>query len=165
MRRFAGFEAAEQRFIRRSLDVGLGRGDPVDRWSRSQLERAEIERQAISYRQLDIIRSRLDDCIDPGDGQPFLEPLIALSASDLAQGRLGGFNSFHFLYERLVGEDVRPWLVSAFCAAAALPSLHPELRARLLQSIPLSEAAAAGWSIRAPLFFPEWIEPAREEVN
>jgi hypothetical protein len=50
--------------------------------------------------------------------------------------------SFRFLYERLLGASARPWLPAAFCAAAALPHLHPERRRTLLQSI--SESAADG---------------------
>jgi hypothetical protein len=45
-----------------------------------------------------------------------------------------------------------------FCAAAALPHLHPELRRQLLQSISEAAATAAGWSSRQPAFFPHWVE-------
>jgi len=34
MKEFAGFSSATQRFIRRSLDVGLEREDAMVRWSR-----------------------------------------------------------------------------------------------------------------------------------
>ncbi|SFP79406.1 hypothetical protein SAMN04488241_107133 [Sphingomonas rubra] len=63
-----------------------------------------------------------------------------------------------FLYERLIGAEVRPWLPAAFCAAAALPHLHPELRRKLLQSISEVAATAVGWSNRQPGFFPHWVE-------
>ena len=35
MREFAGFDAAEQRYIRRSLDIGLGRQDAFKLWART----------------------------------------------------------------------------------------------------------------------------------
>ena len=68
------------------------------------------------------------------------------------------FSAFRFLYERLIGASVRPWLPAAFCAAAALPHLHPELRRKLLQSISEAAATASGWSNRQPAFFPYWVE-------
>ena len=68
--------------------------------------------------------------------------LITLSAFDLGQDRLPNFAAFRFLYERLVGAAARPWLPSAFCAAAALPHLHPDRRRTLLQSISESAATA-----------------------
>src|SRR3546814_9678808 len=58
----------------------------------------------------------------------------------------------------LLGADARPWLPAAFCAAAALPHLHPDLRRALLQSISEAAATASGWSTRAPAFFPSWVE-------
>jgi hypothetical protein len=84
--------------------------------------------------------------------------LIRLAAFDLAQERIDGFSAFRFLYERLLGPDVRPFLPSAFCAAAALPQIRPERRKHLLQSISEAAATAPGWSQRAPSFFPEWVE-------
>ena len=68
------------------------------------------------------------------------------------------FAAYRFLYERLIGAAVRPWLPGAFCAAAALPHLHPERRRALLQSISEAAATAPGWSNREPVFFPEWVE-------
>ncbi len=84
--------------------------------------------------------------------------LISLAAYDLGQGRIHSFPAFRFLYERLLGPDSRPWLPGAFCAAAALPHLHPKTRKGLLQSISEAAATAPGWSTREPSFFPEWIE-------
>ena len=49
-------------------------------------------------------------------------------------------------------------LFRSFCAAAALPHLHPEKRRTLLQSISEAAATAAGWSNREPCFYPEWVE-------
>ncbi|MCP5751472.1 hypothetical protein NL359_40760, partial [Klebsiella pneumoniae] len=67
--------------------------------------------------------------------EPFMTPLLMVTAFDLGQGRLTTFGAYRFLYERLVGAEARPWLPAAFCAASALPHLHPELRRKLLQSL------------------------------
>ena len=88
----------------------------------------------------------------------FSPRLITLVAFDLGQGRVTSFSAFRFLYERLIGAEVRPWLPAAFCGAAALPHLHPELRRNLLQSISEAAATASGWSNRQPAFFPHWVE-------
>ena len=162
---FASWSSAEQRYMRRSLDVGLKRGDAVECWARNAGETLQIEAQARRYRMLDLIRPCLPDDEDPEAAECFLAPLITVSAGDLGEGKLTGFEAYRFLYERLLGPEARPWLVSAFCAAAALPGLHPELRKELLQSIPVSDAVAAGWSIRAPLFYPEWVEKVPEAVS
>lgn len=162
---FASFSAAEQRFIRRSLDVGLRRGDAISCWSRNGAEESAIEAQARRYRTLEPIRACLPDDSDPEAAECFLASLITLSAADLVEGKIADFEAYRFLYERLLGAEVRPWLVSAFCAAAALPGVHPDLRKQLLQSIPAMDVMAAGWSIRTPLFYPEWVEKVPETVN
>ena len=46
MREFASFAPCEQRYIRRSLDIALGRGDAEHRWARSGDEIASIRQQA-----------------------------------------------------------------------------------------------------------------------
>ncbi|MHA6723422.1 hypothetical protein [Sphingomonas sp. RS2018] len=158
MKEFASFSAATQRYIRRALDVGLDRDDAMERWSRDGVEAASIRAQARMYDRLPDLRA-----IIPDDGalsavEPFMAPLVTLAAFDLGQGRLPTFSAFRFLYERLLGAEVRPWLPSAFCAAAALPTLHPDLRRGLLQSISEAAATASGWSNRRPAFFPYWVE-------
>ncbi len=45
MKEFAGFPAATQRYVRRSLDVGLEREDAMARWSRDVVEAASIRAQ------------------------------------------------------------------------------------------------------------------------
>ena len=158
MKEFAGFGAATQRYIRRALDIGLDRDDALERWSRDVVEAASIRAQARLYAGLPELRDLVPD--DSGlDGvEPLMAPLITLTAFDLGQGRLTSFAAYRFLYERLIGAEVRPWLPSAFCAAAALPHLHPELRRKLLQSISEAAATASGWSNRQPAFFPYWVE-------
>ena len=158
MKEFASFGAATQRYIRRALDIGLDRDDAIDRWSRDVVEAASIRAQARHYQILPQLRDTVPE--DSGlDGiEPFLAPLVSMTAFDLGQGRLTSFGAYRFLYERLIGAEARPWLPSAFCSAAALPHLHPELRRKLLQSISEAAATASGWSARQPAFFPYWVE-------
>ncbi len=158
MKEFAGFPAATQRYIRRSLDVGLERDDAMARWSRDVVEAASIRAQSRVYERLEEVRALIPDDSGLEAIEIFMGPLITVTAFDLGQGRLTTFSAYRFLYERLLGAEVRPWLPGAFCAAAALPHLHPELRRKLLQSISEAAATASGWSNRQPSFFPAWVE-------
>lgn len=158
MKEFASFPASTQRYIRRSLDIGLEREDAMERWSRDVVEAASIRAQMRIYERLPEVRALVPDDSGLDAVEPFFAPLVIVSAFDLGQDRLATFGAYRFLYERLIGADVRPWLPSAFCAAAALPHLHPEKRRLLLQSISEAAATAPGWSNREPCFFPEWVE-------
>jgi hypothetical protein len=158
LKEFASFTTAEQRYIRRSLDVALERADAAEHWARGIDEAATIGRQARVYSAVTQIRALMPDGPEDDAAAALLAPLIEVSAFDLEQGRLTSFAAYRFLYERLIGAAVRPWLVSAFAAAAALPSIHPELRAELFASLSCQHVAKAGWSIREPFFFPEWVE-------
>ncbi len=158
IREFASFSAATQRYVRRSLDVAFDRVDAIDLWSRDIVEAAAIRAQTKMYQKLPKLRGKV-----PAEGglsqlDSFFGPLLILSAFDLGQDRLTSFGSYRFLYERLLGANVRPWLPSAFCAAASLPQLHPTRRRELLQSISEAAATAPGWSVREPSFYPEWVE-------
>jgi len=158
MKEFAGFSAATQRYIRRSLDIGLERDDAMTVWSRDVVEAASIRAQARMYERLEEIRALIPDDSGLDAVEPFMAPLVTVSAFDLSQGRLTTFSAYRFLYERLIGAEVRPWLPAAFCSSAALPHLHPDLRRKLLQSISEAAATASGWSNRQPSFFPAWVE-------
>ena len=162
IKEFAGFPAATQRYIRRSLDVGLERDDAILRWSRDMVEETAIRVQARVYQRLGEIRTNIPDDSGLDALEHFMAPLIAVSAFDLGQDRLPAFAAYRFLYERLLGAHVRPWLPGAFCAAASLPHLHPDKRKILLQSISEAAATAPGWSAREPSFYPEWIDKIDE---
>jgi hypothetical protein len=158
MREFATFSKGTQRYIRRSLDIGLNRRDAVKRWSRDIGEAASIRAQERVYRRLDFIRGHVPDDSGLDEMEPLMAPLVTMTAFDLGQDKLPDFAAYRFLYERLIGAAVRPWLPAAFCAAAALPHLHPDKRRALLQSISEAAATAPGWSNREPVFYPEWVE-------
>lgn len=158
MREFAGFADYEQEFIERSLDIALGRSDAFKTWSVSAEDKSAIRGQYLAYRELRHLRA----LIPSGDGFDGIEGLIGtlvrISAQDLALERLDSFSAYRFLYERLLGAAVRPFLPAAFCAAAALPQIRPERRRQLLQSLSEAAATAPAWSRREPVFLPERIE-------
>lgn len=158
MKEFASFSAAAQRYIRRSLDVGLSRQDATARWSRDVVEAASIRAQTRVYDRLPRLREIIPDDCGLDAIEPMMALLVGMSAFDLGQDRLQSFGAYRFLYERLLGANVRPWLPAAFCAAAALPHLHPDKRRALLQSISEQAATAPGWSMREPSFYPEWVD-------
>ena len=166
MKEFATFAAAEQRYICRSLDVAARGADALTVWSRSPAEAASIKTQAKLYRTLlDLIRNSVPDDIDIDATAEIIGPLITISAFDLGEGKIERFSAYRFLYERLLGPSVRPWLASAFLGAAALPYLHPDLRRALLASITADEAAAFGWSNSDPAFTPEWVDEVEMTVS
>ncbi|MDB5663038.1 MAG: hypothetical protein JWM38_1394 [Sphingomonas bacterium] len=164
MKEFAAFPSSTQRYIRRSLDVGLSREDALSRWSRDVIEAASIRAQSRIYGRIDHIRDMVPEDSGLDAVEPFFAPLVTMSAFDLGQDRLAGFGAYRFLYERLIGANVRPWLPGAFCAAAALPHLHPEKRRLLLQSISEAAATAPGWSNREPRFYPEWVDKVEQRL-
>jgi hypothetical protein len=158
LREFAGFSAGEQRYIKRSLDVGLGRQDAFKLWARDADEVASIRSQYVAYQELKLLRGDLPEECGFEGLEGFVGKLVRVAAFDLAQDRIEGFSAFRFLYERLLGARIRPWLPAGFCAAAALPQIRPDRRKMLLQSISEAAATAPGWSTRAPSFYPEWVE-------
>ena len=129
MKEFAGFPKATQRYIRRSLDVAYGRRDPIECWARDEGEAASIRAQAPalqaarpsapagSRRQ----RPRHDRAVHRHADHRCPRSTSARTACRTSP-------SYRFLYERLIGASARPWLPAAFCAAAALPHLHPDRR-------------------------------------
>ena len=158
LREFASFTSCEQRYIRRSLDIGLGRQDAFKLWARDAAEIASIRSQYVAYQDLRNLRGAVPESCGFDGIDDFMGKLLRITAFDLAQERIGSFSAYRFLYERLLGAHVRPWLPSAFCAAAALPQIRPDRRKGLLHSISEAAATAPGWSDREPCFYPEFIE-------
>jgi hypothetical protein len=161
MKEFGTFHKKTQRYIRQSLDVAYKRGDPVATWGRTEEERHNIRMQIHNYALLlNRIKIRLDRAsgVSIGHIEHVIGPLIGVATYDLSNGCLNGFGPFRFLYERLFGAEVRPWLPSVYMAAAGMPLLHANDRKNLLHAI--SERAACGdaWSSRDPMFIPEWVE-------
>ncbi len=163
LREFASFSEREQRFIERGLDIGLGRGDAFKAWGlagggKGKSKDSSIRSQYLAYRELKALRDMLP-CETTLEGlEPFMGPLMRVTAQDLAMEQIESFSAYRFLYERLLGAKARPWLPAAFCAAAALPQIRPASRKVLLQSLSEAAATAPGWSDREPCFYPEKVE-------
>ena len=158
MREFAGFAPCEQRYIKRSLDIGLARSDAFKLWGRTEAENTAIRRQYVAYQDLKALRAMVPQEGTMGEIERFIGKLVRMTAFDLSQERLASFSAFRFLYERLLGAEARPYLPAAFCAAAALPTIRPQQRKILLQSLSEAAATAPGWSERKPSFYPEYVE-------
>jgi hypothetical protein len=155
---FANFTAAEQRYIRRSLDIAFDRADAIAVWSRDRVEAASIAVQKRIYARLAEMRMHAPDNHGIENLPDFLGGMITIAAWDLSQNRISSFAAFRFLYERLIGASARPWLPAIYCAAASLPHLMPAKRRELLSAISEAAATAPGWSDKEPHFFPEWVE-------
>ncbi len=158
LREFASFTEDEQLFIERGLDIGLGRGDAFKLWSHKAGDKAAIRQQYLAYRELRALRELIPQDTSLDGVQDFMGPLMRITAQDLAQEQISSFSAYRFLYERLLGARVRPWLPAAFCGAAALPQIRPFRRKTLLQSLSEAAATAPAWSEREPCFYPEKVE-------
>lgn len=158
MREFASFADYEQLFIERSLDIAMGRNDAFKTWSKTPEDQRAIRSQYLAYRELRQLRALIPTGIGIDGVECFMGTLLRISAQDLALEQIDSFSSYRFLYERLLGAAVRPFLPAAFCAAAALPLIHPQRRRMLLQSLSEAAATAPAWSMKEPAFYPEKIE-------
>lgn len=158
LREFAGFEAAEQRYISRALDIGLHRRDAFKTWMREDGDSLSLRRHYIAYQGLKDLRGHIPDAGTLAGSEDFFARLVSLVAFDLGQEAIDSFSALRFLYERLLGAEVRPWLPAAFCAAAALPQIRCDRRKTLLQSLSEAAATAPGWSTREPRFMPDFAE-------
>ena len=96
MREFAAFSACEQRYIRRSLDVGLGRADAFRLWARNGAETASIRGQYVAYQDLKLLRRTLGADDRPASVDTIMGPLLRTTMFDLAQERLTGFCAYRF---------------------------------------------------------------------
>ena len=142
LREFASFTEAEQLFIERGLDIGLGRGDAFKLWSCGAGDKAAIRQQYLAYRELRALRVSLPAEASLDGLQDFMGPLLRITAQDLAQERLDSFSAYRFLYERLLGAKARPWLPAAFCGAAALEHAVRALDAALCAGTDTAGACA-----------------------
>jgi len=154
---FARFSREEQRYIERALDLALGELSP-GKLARQGEHLAGLRERHAAYRELRALRFAIPEpgCLSALDG--FMGMLLRASAQDLSRGSLGSFAAFRFLYERLMGAAIRPWLPAAFCGAAALPQIHPDRRKALLSTLTEAAATAAAWSDSEPSFLPRSLD-------
>jgi hypothetical protein len=155
MQEFASFGPDTQYYVRRSLDAAFAPELAVDRWARSDEEAASIRAQSHIYRALPLIRGSIPIENDLASADTFLFALMSTSIFDLSGVGIAAFPHYRFLYERLLGAAIRPWLPSAFAAAAALPHLIPKRRHVLLTS--MGGAWTDRWSSMEPGFYPDWL--------
>ncbi len=73
---------------------------------------------------------------------------------DLQYDEMSDFKAFVFLYERLLGPAIRPWLLSIFLSAAGSPRLTEEGREKALLSLTHSDVAHDFVHLPAPKYFP-----------
>lgn len=165
MKEFSTMPKGVQRYIRRSLDIGLERTPEFEqRWARDAGEAVTIRAQAKLYANiLPLVRTNIPTTYDGMTIADIFTPLLMLAQFDLNQRKLPAFFMFRFLYERLIDVSIRPILPAVFTAAAALPHFEPAMRSSLLQSIREGEACAAGWCQKPLHFFPEWVDKIQLE--
>jgi hypothetical protein len=154
MEEFASFSIESQRYICRSLDVAHSPDvSPAD-WARDAREAHDVFAQKQAYALLPAIRTAVPACDGRMDAEAFLFPLIAVSIFDVASGPIASFAEYRFLYERLLGPMVRPWLASAFLAAASAPHFPADIRQVLVSSV--KSGLTERWSTTRPRFEPQW---------
>src|SRR5262245_55132005 len=91
LREFASFTACEQRYIKRSLDIGLGRHDAFKLWARNADEVASIRSQYVVYQELKGLRGAQPDETSFEGLECFIGKLTRIAAFDLAQERIASF--------------------------------------------------------------------------
>jgi hypothetical protein len=148
---FARFTWEEQRYIERALDLALGEPDLRDGLGEHL---ATLRERHAAYRELRALRFAIPQPGCPSALDGFMGMLLRATAQDLVRGSLASFGAYRFLYERLMGAAIRPWLPAAFCGAAALPQIHPDRRKALLSTLTEAAATAPAWSHAEPTFLP-----------
>ncbi len=173
MQEFAGLEPYEQRFIKQSLYMASVARHPeaasiedvVGVWARGEDEEYLIRRQWDTYCQLPKV-DRLTPSIFGYQYPPEAVAIILTMISvDLKAERISCFAAYHFLYERLLGPHIRPWLLCMFLWQATQPHLTAQHRESLFDSTPLMEVTATQWDNTASRFFPFWVEADGDDTG
>lgn len=162
MAQFASFPEATRRYICEALEIGFTgvSNKPVvgDRLSAiaSRLARMDV------YHSMPFVR----ECISNKNYN--LETwskefglLHRYAQFDVQYAEMSDFKAFVFLYERLLGSAIRPWLLSIYLAAAASPRITEEAREQLLSGITAFDVAHDFVTAPAPKYFPNQDEDSR----
>lgn len=185
------FSPREQRYIRMSLDVAgyekkvrdaakvSGISHEIIRqskamvacekeifstWARNADQKTHLKTQMKVYENIPRIQESIPThWICSPDIEDLVGPLVFISTFDLSRTYLESYKAYRFLYERIFGASVRPWLPSSFCCAAAMPILDSGWRISLLKSITEADAAPIDWETAEPTFVPERIEDNKYE--
>ena len=156
LREFASFGRETQRYICRSLEVALTPDVAVDCWARDDRELEAIRLQRQIYPDLLRIRTVLANPSRTVEADDFLLQLIEATAFDLSCARICAFAPYRFLYERLLGAAARPWLPTAFLAAAGLPYFPARASRQLISTA--EHVLADDWPDTEPAYWPCWID-------
>jgi hypothetical protein len=150
---FAGFGPATQGCIVRALDFGLPRGNPLADWCGDGWDLPLLMARMEIYLVIPELREQLLDSGIP-DERFGRWPLIRRCARfDLAQAEMADLAAFRFLYERLFGPPLRPWITNLFVHAITEPGFTPEDRQSALATVTPFDLAP--WEDDEPCtFFP-----------
>ena len=161
LREFTSFTRQSQRFICASLDTAFCPDFSPTQWARNDNEAETIAAQKQVYKALSSIRSAIPHDCAPVDAEAFLYPLMEMTAFDISCAKIASFSQYRFLYERLVGARVRPWLATAFMAAVSLPYIPADVRQALIATA--EDGLADDWSHAEPVYWPRWL-PEDQEI-
>lgn len=143
---FLSFTLPERLHIARALAVARDANCPFNYLAteiagHSFVSRMMFAETAMRYREgmLDEIRS----CI-PSDGAVWtnarlMELLMPALSWELNLNLAVRFSPLRFLYERLIGPEIRPFMAAGYAAAALLPRFVREFQEEALDSIDLEE--------------------------
>ena len=122
-------------YIVKALDFGLPRDGAMDRWARRGLESAlELARLDI-YMPIPEMRERLLDA-KPVTARLKGWDLIRRCVSfDCQWEPMRTVAAFRFLYERLFGPPIRPWITSLYLAEVTSPGALREWREACISSV------------------------------
>lgn len=151
---FAAFPLATRRYIVRALDFGLPRGKPLVRWADSFFDIPMNLARLDLYLAFPAVRERFAS----GGVERWMSEFTAVQRAadfDLQWPEIASFVPFRFLYERLAGPMLAPWLPSIFGAAATSPKLSEESRAEALATLTMFDTQEIERTT-APTFYPDW---------
>ena len=155
LREFTSFTRQSQRFICCSLDTAFAPDISPTHWARNAAEADAIAAQKQVYKALPSIRASIPRDCAPVDAEAFLYPLMEMTAFDISCAKIASFAQYRFLYERLVGARVRPWLATPFLAAVSLPYIPGGVRHALIATA--GDALADEWPQEEPAYWPLWL--------
>lgn len=156
MRLFAAFSTDTRRYIVRALDFGLPRGEPMKRWAGSFFDIGPLLARADLYAAIPDVRRLLTGGLALERSAPAFIVIQRCADFDLSWNEMADFASFGFLYERLFGPGVRPWLTSVFTAAATSPNIVQEAGSAMLRTVTMFDGPEWNSGEPAPRFMPEW---------
>ncbi len=142
MKEFAGFAQNEQDYISTKIS-DVFNAESTQWILHSQLTTLETKIETLYA----FTKTQNDDL-----ETVFYGSLAMCTNLDLQSNNLNSFASYRFLYERLLGPEVRQWLPPAYVCAASMPNLDPCVRKKLLTNISEAAATAHGWSKKEPEF-------------